>query len=613
MNNKMKAGITVLSTVALFLAGCSSSTAQASASTSASPMADGAYEGEAQGHNGKLKVSVTIDAGKISDVKVTEHVETTGVCENAIANVTEAIVKNNSVSVDTTTGATITSAAIRTAVQNAIESNGGNIDAYNAKVETVKNEDQTLDCDVVVIGAGGGGMTAAVRAAEDGAKVILIEKNGEIGGDTVLNAGTLIATGSNFQKEKLNETNDSPELAYSDIMNVGLNANDPDMVKMITESIGETVDWLVDDMKVPYDVAATQYPDHSANRQIGVVGRSPVFFTTMAENFKNLGGTTLLETKADSLTTEKDGNVTGVIATDKTGAAITITAKSTVLATGGYGANSTLLPDTLSGYMFYGRSTDMGDGFTMGTDVGANTINLDCVKVYPQGIETVPGRALAATASSTAATKGHGAIYVNTKGQRVVKETGTLAEITNATVAQDDKIIYLLMDEDAYKTYVAKSLEDKLVSSEDDIDKWYDIKNDDKPVITKGNDLATIAKTMGIDAVALKATVEKYNSDCASGTDSDFQKEDPVAVADGGTYYLVEQRPRFCTTLGGLKADSSVAIVDENGKEIGNLFGAGSVVGGGNGKDSMTAMMNSWAIGSGRVAGDSAAKNALEK
>ena len=132
-----------------------------------------------------------------------------------------------------------------------------------------------------------------------------------------------------------------------------------------------------------------------------------------------------------------------------------------------------------------------------------------------------------------------------------------------------------------------------------------------KPVIAKGEDLAALAETMGIDADALKATVEQYNADCAAGAADAFGKPDAVAVAEGGTYYLVEQRPRFSTTLGGLKANVEMQIVDKDGKAIGNLYGAGSVVGGANGTDSMTAMMNSWAIGSGRVAGENAAKAVL--
>ena len=591
----------------LFIVGCSSNGDEGkdSGKTPTAGLADGTYTGQAEGHNGPISVEVTIANEKISNVTLTNHVETTGVCENAIANTTSSMIDNNSYEVDTTAGATITSVGIKLAVKNALEQAGADLATYSAKVEAPAANDQTLDTDVVVIGAGGGGITAAVRAAQLGASVILIEKNGQVGGDTALNAGTLIATGSKFQTEKLKETNDSPELAYEDIMKVGKNANDPNMVTMITNSIGQTVDWLVDEMKVPYDVAATQYPDHSANRQIGVVGRSPKFLSLMEENFKGLKGNLLLETRATELVVT-DGAVTGVVAVDKQGNKITINAKSTVLASGGYGADTELLPNTLDGYMFYGRSTNTGDGLKMGTAINADTINLEFVKVYAQGVETVPNRALAATASSTAATKGHGAIYVNTKGERVVNEEGTLGEITEATVAQDDKVMYLLMDEEAYGVYINKSLEDKLVASEDDLNKWYDIQNDGKPVITKG-DLSSVATTMGIDGDALLNTVTKYNEDAAAGKDA-FNKENPVALAEG-TYYLVEQKPRFSTTLGGLKADVNMAIFATDGNLIPNLFGAGSVVGGGNGKDSMTAMMNSWAIGSGRVAGESAFNN----
>ena len=160
----------------------------------------------------------------------------------------------------------------------------------------------------------------------------------------------------------------------------------------------------------------------------------------MQKNFENLGGTLLLETKGESLIFE-DGEVKGVTASDKSGAKITIKAASTVIASGGYGVNAKFLLNTLTGYMFYGRSTDTEDSFTMAKAIGIDTINLDCVKVYAQGVETTPGRALAATASSTAASNGHGTIYVNTKGVRVVNETGTLATQTEATVAQSDKIL----------------------------------------------------------------------------------------------------------------------------------------------------------------------------
>ena len=117
-----------------------------------------------------------------------------------------------------------------------------------------------------------------------------------IGGATVLNAGTLIATGSRYQREVMKETKDSPELAYKDIFRVGKNRNDPVLVKMVTEKVGGVVDWLIYDMKIPYGPAATQYPDHSANRQLGVQGRSVNFLNLMKGKFLDMGGKLMLET-----------------------------------------------------------------------------------------------------------------------------------------------------------------------------------------------------------------------------------------------------------------------------------------------------------------------------
>lgn len=579
----------------LILSGCANKTA----------LKNGIYTGTSMGHNGPVEVSMTVAKGKISGVTIVKHVETTGVCENAIARVTAAIVEKNTPNVDSVSGATITSYAVMSAVKDAIKNAGGNPDVFPAKAETKQLQERTLQCDIAVIGGGGAGLSAAAKAQSGGAHVILIEKNGQLGGDTVLNAGTLIATGSKFQKEKLHELKDSPELAARDIMKVGKNANDPELVRMLTTSIGGTVDWLVDDMKVPYDVAATQYPDHSASRQIGVVGRSPEFIKVMSANFEKAGGKIYLETRAESLITDSSNAVTGVMASDKQGK-IRINAKKVIMACGGFGAASDLLPKTLAGYKFYGRSTETGDGLKMATAIGADTTNLDMVKVYPQGVETEPGRALAATASSTAACSGHGAIYVNSDGKRVIKETATLGELTDITVTQKDKILYIVMDDDAWKTYVAKSLEDKLVSSEDDLNRWAQISNNGKPVMVTGNDPGELADKIGINADNLKKTIAKYNAGCASGRD-EFGKTNPVALADG-TYHIVEQKPRFATTLGGLKANTKMQILDKSGNPVANLYGAGCVVGGGNGRDSMTAMMNSWAIGTGAVAGKNAAE-----
>lgn len=466
---------------------------------------------------------------------------------------TDEIIANQTVNLDTITGSTITSATFISAVKDALTQAGADLNTrFNTEVAAEALND-SYDCDVLVIGGGGSGITAAVRAAQTGASVICLEKNGFIGGDTVLNAGTMVATNSRIQKEVLNETQDSSDLLYEDIMKVGLEKNDPVLVRLLADNIGECIDWLTDDLKIAYDAAATQYPDHSASRQIGVVGRSVSFLDQMQALLAQNHGQLFTDVRASKLLTDDNGAVIGALGTDATGKEVTFNAKSVVLATGSFGANQELLPKSLDGYLFYGRDSDTGDGLVMGEAVGAATINLDLVKVYAQGVEKLPTKGLAATASSTAATNGHGAIYVNSKGERVVSEVGTLSDITNATVAQEDKILYLVMDEEAYAAYLAKSVEDKLIPSEASIEDWYSVSNNGKPIIVKGEDLSALAGQMDIDAEALAATVADYNEMCAAGKDTQFDKPDPVALKEG-TYVIVESEATFRNDAGWFKS-----------------------------------------------------------
>lgn len=572
--------------------------------------ASGTYTGEAQGRNGPVKVEVTLADGKITAVKVVSHKESTGIADPAIERIPAAITAEQSAAIDAVGGATLTSEAIKAAVLAALTSAGIDTSAYMKKpdVNTAANQPvKEVKTDILVIGAGNSGISAAVKAVMSGDKVILIEKRPSAGGVSALNHGGLAATGTRYQREVMKETKDSPELLYKDMLRVGKQANDPVLAKMVSERTGEVGDWLIDDLKVAYGAAWVQFPDHSAHRQISAKGNSVGWQKTMLDIFKKHGGVLMTDMRASEFITDKDGNVTGVKATGLKGQPYEFDAKSFVLASGGYGAVKSMLPERMQDVLFYGIPTETGDGFKMGTAIGADTINLDYVKTYPNGVEVQPGRSMDTTGSSTFAVRGS-AIFVNTDGKRCVNENKSLGELTEATLAQKNHIMYLVMDQKAWEAYVKKAVDDHTVPDESTFKAWKSLRNNGRPVICTG-ELDVCAKEMGIDPQGLVQTVKDWNAAVAAGEDKAFGRKALVAIGDG-PYHIVEQKARYQTTLGGLRANADMQILRKDGKPIGNLYGAGCVVGGANGADSMTTLMNTWAIVSGYVAGESAVKNA---
>lgn len=572
--------------------------------------ADGTYTGEAQGRNGAVKVAVTLTDGKITAVKVVSHKESTGIADPALERIPAAVTAEQSAAVDAVGGATLTSEAIKQAVLAALVSAGVDTKPYLKKVDgksAAALPVKDVSSDILVIGAGNSGITAAVKAAESGAKVILIEKRPAAGGVSALNHGGLAATGTRYQREEMKETHDSPELLYKDMLRVGKNANDPVLAKMVSEHTGEVGDWLIDDLKVAYGAAWVQFPDHSAHRQISAKGNSVGWQKTMLDIFAKHGGVLMTDMRATEFITDKDGNVTGVKATGLKGQNYRFDAKSFVLASGGYGAVKSMLPERMQDVLFYGIPTETGDGFKMGTAIGADTINLEYVKTYPNGVEVQPGRSMDTTGSSTFAVRGS-AIFVNTDGKRCVNENKSLGELTEATLAQKNHIMYLVMDQKAWEAYVKKAIDDHTVPDASTFEAWKSLRNNGRPVICTG-ELDVCAKEMGIDPAGLVQTVKDWNAAVKAGEDKAFGRTALVEIGEG-PYHIVEQKARYQTTLGGLRANADMQILRKDGKPVGNLYGAGCVVGGANGADSMTTLMNTWAIVSGYVAGESAVKNA---
>ena len=582
-------------------------------------VAAGTYEGAAQGKLSTVKAAVTLNQdGRITDVKLDVSGETPELGGAAAKKMAPAIVEHQSTAVDGMSGATVSSEAIRKAVAAAIEKAGADPKKYDVKVAKTVGADENLTADIVVVGAGASGTAAAVTAAEAGAKVIVLEKGPAVGGAGKLASG-LFAVESSMQKAKYKN---NPELLsqltkdqlFKQLMDYNHYLSSASITRRVIDESSSTVDWmnkhgakleLIDwnpqQGQNPYPIRWRIY-----HRYVDNAGA----FKNMYDAFGKLGGKLLLQTRAYDLTQDKDGNVTAVIAEKADGGKLTIKTSAVILASGGYGADQSLLPPKMKSFLFYGVDGETGDGLKMGEAIGAATINMDLVKQYPQGVETRPHHGLAATASSTDTMKKSGAIYVNRDGKRFVDENAGLGVLTDKTIEQPGSIAYIVMDDAAWKQYVAKSLEDKLVPSAESLNEWTKIVNNGHPVMAVSKSLEDAAKQMGIDPKGLEATVKHWNDMVKAGSDKDFSRRLTGGLAEGGTWRIVEQKVRYQTTLGGLKADGAMRILKKDGSAIPGLYGAGCVVGGANGADSMTAMMNSWAIVSGVVAAESAASYA---
>ena len=588
--------------VSLFGYGCGAK----SASTSSDAGVSGDFTGTAKGFGGDVSVTLTLTDGKITGCTAEGKDETEGVGSQAIAKMPGAIAESGSIAVDGVSGATITSTAIKEAAAAALTAAGLNPDDYKTAVENnATAEDSTVDADVVVVGAGGAGMTAAITAAAEGKSVVILESQSMVGGNSVratggMNAGKTVYQDENefgesagvektlktaAEKYADNETItalaktvseqwaayqanptgyfDSVELMELDTMIGGKGINDPALVETLCSNSADAIDWLDEHGITLHNVssfggASVKRIHRPVNAEGKTVSVGSYMIPLLQENCEKAGVKMMLDTTATEILTDANGAAVGIKATGASGETITINAKAVVLTTGGFGANLDMVVEykpELKGFMTTNAPGIQGQGIEMAQAIGAATVDMDQIQIHP----TVEANTAALI---TEGLRGDGAILINEEGKRFIDEVGTRDVVSAAEIAQTGSYSWLVVDQ---------AMVDASSVIQGYIKKGYTV---------TGATYEELGKAMGVDAAAFAETMEKWNGYVEAKNDPDFGRTSFANPLNTAPYYAVKVTAGVHHTMGGLKINANTEVLNEKGEVIPGLFAAGEVTGG---------------------------------
>lgn len=456
---------------------------------------------------------------------------------------------------------------------------------------------ETKTVDVVVIGSGAAGLSAALTAKGEGASVIVLEALSQPGGATLFSHGTMIAT-SQLQKDGgVEETaEDVLETYISGITDENL----IEMAKMYSESVGETYDWLAQTMKVEFEDGLVTVPVYPKPRLAYMKGGGSGAVDTLMERIEESDIEMLFDTEATELVKE-DGKVVGVIAS-AAGTQYDIRAKGVVLAGGGFAANDDMLVQSLVDACFYGSASSMGRAYDMALHAGAVLHELDNIGVDPNGIETSPGKAIHTAFPSLAVFTQAAGILVGLEGKRIVDETSNGPAQVAAYRTQPDSTAYLFMDQSSFDVYYSVGTADATyIFSPETMNGWIEQDNDKLPIIVKADTVEGAASEIGIDAKNLKATIETFNSGLDAGVDPEFGRPMTTAIGEG-PYYIIKQSLRYAHSYGGVLCNGDMQVVDWERTPIPGLYAAGEIVSTMQGRWHKSGTTTSFAFTSGRRA-----------
>ncbi len=588
--------------VSLFGYGCGAK----SASTSSDAGVSGDFTATAKGFGGDVSVTLTLTDGAITGCTAEGKDETEGVGSQAIAKMPGEIAESGSIAVDGVSGATVTSTAIKEAAAAALTAAGLNPDDYKTAVENnATAEDSTVDADVVVVGAGGAGMTAAITAAAEGKSVVILESQSMVGGNSVratggMNAGKTVYQDENefgesagvektlktaAEKYADNETItalaktvseqwaayqanptgyfDSVELMELDTMIGGKGINDPELVETLCANSADAIDWLDEHGITLHNVssfggASVKRIHRPVNAEGKTVSVGSYMIPLLEENCEKAGVKMMLDTTATEILTDANGAAVGVKATGASGETVTVNAKAVVLATGGFGANLDMVvkyKPELKGFMTTNAPGIQGQGIEMAQAIGAATVDMDQIQIHP----TVEANTAALI---TEGLRGDGAILINEEGQRFIDEVGTRDVVSAAEIAQTGSYSWLVVDQ---------AMADASSVIQGYIKKGYTV---------TGATYEELGKAMGVDAAAFAETMEKWNGYVEAKNDPDFGRTSFANPLNTAPYYAVKVTAGVHHTMGGLKINANTEVLNEKGEVIPGLFAAGEVTGG---------------------------------
>ncbi|HAE91142.1 MAG TPA: flavocytochrome c, partial [Tissierella sp.] len=460
---------------------------------------------------------------------------------------------------------------------------------------SVSKEEVIKTHDVVVIGAGGAGLSAAIEAKAAGADVIVLEKMPMAGGNTLISGAEYACSNNWLQKKEGIE--DSIELHIQDTLKGGDNKGNEELVRVLAENALAGAEWLRDEVGVVWEDELMFFGGHSVKRSLVPAGASgKEIITKQLAKAESMGISVLLNTKATDLIVDENGKVVGVKAEDEKTNYTFNTNKAVIIASGGFGSNIEMRkkynPDIDETILSTNSTGSTGDGITMAEKVGADLVGMEYIQTYPI-CDPLTGTLLY---YDDARLYGH-TVIVNKEGKRFVEELGRRDVMSMAIKAQTGHVCYELIDQ---KGFEASKLQE---NHEPELDYLY--KND---LLVKADTIKEAAEFFGIDAVELQKTVDKYNGYVADGKDPEFNKRSLPSTIEVGPFYILKATPAVHHTMGGIKINTKAQVLNKEGNVIEGLYAAGEVTGGVQGANRLGSNALADITVFGRIAGQNAAK-----